>query len=168
MRKKMEMRSITDLLNIWVIGISVSLACIALFFALTLLWVTRTSSSSNIPVTAIINITSASTTTISTLSPTLSNNNASSTPPPPSPPSDNFTLGAYVQVTGTSGEGLRLRDQPGLGSKILLLSSEAEVFRIDDGPQEIDGYTWWYLVGPFDENRKGWAVSNYLTVIQNP
>jgi len=50
----------------------------------------------------------------------------------------------------------------------LLLGSEAEVFRVQDGPREVDGYTWWYLVGPFDETRRGWAVANYLQIVQNP
>jgi hypothetical protein len=73
-----------------------------------------------------------------------------------------------VQIIGTGGDGLRLRDQPGLDGKVLLLGSEAEVFRVQDGPREVDGYTWWYLVGPFDETRRGWAVANYLQIVQNP
>jgi hypothetical protein len=42
------------------------------------------------------------------------------------------------------------------------------VFLVSDGPQEVDGLTWWYLVGFFDESRNGWAASNFLQVIQNP
>jgi hypothetical protein len=49
-----------------------------------------------------------------------------------------------------------------------MLGAEAEVFQVSDGPREIDGYTWWYLVGPYDESRRGWAVANYLSVVQNP
>ena len=77
-------------------------------------------------------------------------------------------VGAYVQVTGTGGDGLRLRDQPGLNGNVLLVASEAEVFRLEDGPVEMDGYTWWSLIGPFDETRRGWGVANYLEIIQNP
>jgi len=86
----------------------------------------------------------------------------------PTPLPGEITLGAHVQVTGTSGDGLRLRAEPSIGSQVRLLGSEAEVFRVDDGPLTVDGFIWWYLVGPFDENRRGWAVSNYLKVVQNP
>jgi hypothetical protein len=79
-----------------------------------------------------------------------------------------IALGAHVQILGTGGDGLRLRMEPGLGGQVRLLGSEAEVFRVDDGPVELDGYTWWYLVGPFNERRHGWAVSNFLAVVQNP
>ena len=87
---------------------------------------------------------------------------------PPSPPPGVMAIGAYVQVTGTGVDGLRLRDEPGLDGQIQLLGSEAEVFLVFDGPREADNYTWWYLVGPYDESRKGWAVANYLSLVQNP
>jgi hypothetical protein len=74
----------------------------------------------------------------------------------------------YVQITGTGGDGLRLRTEAGLGSEVRFLGLEDEVFLIQDGPQNADGYVWWYLVAPFDETRRGWAVSNFLQVVQNP
>ena len=46
--------------------------------------------------------------------------------------------------------------------------AEEEIFLVADGPQQVDNYTWWYLVGPFDESRHGWAVANFLRVVQNP
>lgn len=89
-------------------------------------------------------------------------------PPLPEPPAGEFAIGAYVQIAGTGGDGLRLRVEPGLNSNVRLLGVEAEVFQLRDGPREIDSYLWWYLVAPFDESRSGWAVSNYLKVVQNP
>ena len=86
----------------------------------------------------------------------------------PLPPPGDVSLEAYVQITGTGGDGLRLRSEPGLNSDVRMLGEEAEVFIVKDGPQEVDGYTWWYLVGPADETRRGWAVANYLMVVQNP
>jgi hypothetical protein len=86
----------------------------------------------------------------------------------PTPPLGVIAIGAYVQVTGTGIDGLRLRDEPGLDGQVQLLGSEAEVFLVFDGPRESDNYTWWYLVGPYDESRKGWAVTNYLSLVQNP
>jgi hypothetical protein len=65
---------------------------------------------------------------------------------PASPPPGVITLGATVEIVGTGGEGLNLRNLPGLNSNIQYLGFESEVFVITDGPQEVDGLTWWYLV----------------------
>jgi hypothetical protein len=81
---------------------------------------------------------------------------------PPPPPPGVIAVGSFVQVTGTGTVGLRLRSNPGLDSKTEFLGMDAEVFKITDGPQEVDGYTWWHLVAPYDEQRHGWAVANYL------
>jgi len=86
---------------------------------------------------------------------------------PPPPPGD-ISIGAFVEVTGTGGDGLRLRAGPSLDRDVRLLGLEAEVFLVQDGPQQGDGFTWWHLQGPFDESRQGWAVVNYLRVVQNP
>jgi hypothetical protein len=51
---------------------------------------------------------------------------------------------------------------------VRILGAEEEIFLVIDGPQQADGYTWWNLEGPFDETRHGWAVSNFLRVVQNP
>ena len=88
--------------------------------------------------------------------------------PAPFPPAGVIATGAYVQITGTGGDGLRLRTEPGLNADVRILGAEAEVFLVQDGPRQVDGYTWWYLVGPYDSTRRGWAVSNYLAVVQNP
>ncbi len=85
---------------------------------------------------------------------------------PPPPPGD-IAIDAYVQVIGTGGDGLRLRAGPGLDREVRLLGGEDEVFLVQDGPQQVDSYTWWYLMGPFDESRHGWAVANFLRVVQN-
>ena len=79
-----------------------------------------------------------------------------------------INLGMYVQISGTNGEGLHLRTAPGKNSTPRFLGMEAEVFHVEDGPQYMDGFTWWYLVAPYDKNRSGWAVSNYLVIIQKP
>jgi len=87
---------------------------------------------------------------------------------PPPPPSGEINIGSFVQISGTEGAGLRLRLGPGLGHNPEFLGLESEVFKIEAGPQEADGYIWWYLVAPFEVDRKGWAVSNYLEIVQNP
>jgi hypothetical protein len=87
---------------------------------------------------------------------------------PPAPPEGELGVGDFVKISGTGGAGLRLRSQPGLDYQPRFLGVEDEVFQIENGPQDSDGYTWWYLVAPFDTERNGWAVSNYLQVLQEP
>ncbi len=77
-------------------------------------------------------------------------------------------IGSYVQITGTGGVGLNIRSAAGLSSAIQFLGYDAEVFEVREGPQEADGYTWWYLVTPVDENRAGWAAADYLSLVANP
>jgi len=81
---------------------------------------------------------------------------------------DEIGVGGFVQITGTEGEGLRLRADPGLSGTSVFLGYDEEVFEVSDGPQEADGYTWWYLVAPYDENRAGWAASDFLGAIPSP
>ncbi|RCK75504.1 MAG: hypothetical protein ANABAC_0795 [Anaerolineae bacterium] len=76
-------------------------------------------------------------------------------------------LGDSVQIYGTQGDGLRLRAKPGLEGEILFLAYEGEIFVVKDGPQQASGYIWWFLVAPYDENVKGWAVENYLKALEN-
>lgn len=77
-------------------------------------------------------------------------------------------VGSLVQIVGTDGEGLNIRSAPGLASDVFFLGYDAEVFVVSDGPVEMDGFTWWFLVTPVDEARSGWAAADYLEVIENP
>jgi len=77
-------------------------------------------------------------------------------------------IGGYVQISGTEGEGLRIRVTPGLNSETVFRGEEAEVFLVKDGPQTVDGYTWWYLVAPYDETRAGWSAADFLAVVPSP
>jgi hypothetical protein len=77
-------------------------------------------------------------------------------------------IGGYVQISGTEGQGLRLRTAPGLSGAQAFLGFDEEVFEVRDGPQVVDGYTWWYLVAPYDETRVGWAAADFLAVVPSP
>ncbi len=77
-------------------------------------------------------------------------------------------VGGYVQISGTEGEGLRLRLDPSLNGEIVYLGLEGEIYRVSAGPEEQDGYLWWKLEAPLNESRTGWAVSNFLLPAQNP
>ncbi len=86
----------------------------------------------------------------------------------PTPDLTSINIDGYVQIAGTEGEGLRIRLAPGLNGETVFRGEEAEVFVVKDGPQEPDGYTWWYLVAPYDETRAGWAAADFLAVIPSP
>ena len=77
-------------------------------------------------------------------------------------------LGAFVQISGTQGEGLRIRSEPGLAGKQLFLGFDTEVYVVLDGPTEQDGYTWYKVAAINDETRLGWAASNFLTLTTSP
>ena len=77
-------------------------------------------------------------------------------------------IGAYVQITGTEGSGLRIRKAPGQNSETVFVGEEAEIFLVKDGPQQADGYTWWFLIAPYDETRAGWAAADFLAAVPAP
>jgi len=83
-------------------------------------------------------------------------------------PSGGIAVGMYVKITGTNGNGLNLRTEPGTGSPIRFLGMDDELFQVKDGPKQVDNLIWWYLQAPYDSTRNGWAAANYLTVIQTP
>ena len=84
------------------------------------------------------------------------------------PEVDVIAAGGYVQINGTEGDGLRIRSSHGLNADTVFRGEEAEVFIVKEGPQTADGYTWWYVVAPYDETRAGWAASEFLAVIPPP
>ncbi|HEX2696581.1 MAG TPA: SH3 domain-containing protein [Anaerolineales bacterium] len=84
------------------------------------------------------------------------------------PPPGQIAIGAYVQINGTEGSGLRIRSAPGLASDTVFRGEEAETFQVKDGPQQVDGYVWWYLVAPYDNSRAGWAAADFLAVVPSP
>ncbi len=87
---------------------------------------------------------------------------------PPSPLPGMIGVGSSVQIFGTEGAGLNIREQPGLGTPIRFVALDSEVFEVRDGPQVVDDITWWFLVTPLDEARSGWAAANYLSLISSP
>lgn len=75
-------------------------------------------------------------------------------------------VGAYVQVSGTEGAGLRMRAEPGLDGVVNFKALDSEVFLVIDGPVEEDGYQWWHLEAPYDPSRNGWSAGDFLTPIE--
>ena len=77
-----------------------------------------------------------------------------------------FPINSYVQITGTGGNGLRLRAKPGTDSQVNFVAAESEVFKVIDGPVQLGDYSWWLIVAPYDDLRRGWAAGDFLSAIK--
>ena len=153
---------------------SPGLIAISLILGAGLVFVTILSLDANRPPRTPVGVVTAALTVI----PAPTSTSPPATPPPTEPASASdlppalspgeLAVGAFAQISGTGGDGLRLRADPGLAYESRFLGLEAEVFQIEAGPQDVDGYTWWLLVDPVDTTRRGWAVSSYLEAIQEP
>lgn len=157
------------LVNGWVLLGAAAVGLALLGVTAGLVWLARPARSQPAPPTAMLNVIPFPTAT-PTMPPPTPLPTPTETPAVQLPPGPGgvITAGAYVQITGTGGDGLRLRAEPGLESEVLFLALEAEVFQVADGPRSAGGFTWWYLQAPADPARKGWAVANYLAVVQAP
>jgi len=157
-----------DFLNIWVIGggMLIAILLLAIFWG-GLIFLRGSPASGAVP-TAALTVIAAPTQTQVVVVPTLAPSPTATFGAPLPPANGEITVGIYVQISGTGGDGLRLRSDPGTQSSPRFLGGESEVFQVKDGPREADGITWWFLAAPYDENRSGWAASNYLSVIQSP
>lgn len=165
----MELRDLLRwLLSPWVIFGGIAFGLILFGATFLLFWATRSPSPVSTPPAPILTVIPAPSPTPVPPTPAPTAVESPDPPTPPPPPEGMLGVGAYVQVSGTGGDGLRLRQDPGLGGRVLLLALEAEVFLIEAGPEQVDGYTWWYLVAPYDQARQGWGVSNYLSLVQGP
>ena len=115
--------------------------------------------------TPALTIIPAATSTPLPLPPTLT-----AVPPTPAPSSTpapgQVAIGVYVQPS-TGGVGLRVHSQPSLSADYFS-AFDSEVFQVAKGPEQADGYTWWYLTASYDTTRAGWAVQDYLTAIPSP
>jgi hypothetical protein len=155
--------------NFWVVAGATAVGLVLLCITILSLWIFRPNSSPSQPGSAVVNVIPYQSPTAEPATPTAAvTGSISEGGTPPSPPSGNIATGAYVQVTGTGGDGLRLRSEPGLAGEVKFLGLEAEVFLVKDGPLLVDGYSWWFLAAPYDESIQGWAVSNYLQTVQSP
>ena len=135
---------------------------------LWVLWSSKTNAIGQIPATAILKIIEAPTQAfpmnVLTSTPTLVPIGSQQTPAP----SGDITIGNYVQVSGTGGDGLRLHNTASVSSKVNYIANDSKVFVVKDGPINADGYVWWELVDPDTGNAVGWGVADYLKVVQNP
>jgi len=75
-------------------------------------------------------------------------------------------IGKYVQISGTGGAGLRIREGAGTTFSTKFLANESEAFKVIGGPQTADDIVWFQLEAPYDASRQGWASAEYLTLIE--
>ena len=81
---------------------------------------------------------------------------------------EGFSIGAYVAIQNTQGAGLKIRPEPGTGSKVDFIAAEGELFVIVDGPDERNGYAWWKLAGFENPERTGWGAAAFLGLVAPP
>jgi hypothetical protein len=150
-----------DIINPWVIGGAVVIASILLvlsFYAAGGLLPPATGSYAGGANITVIPLPTFTNTPIPTAAPAT----------PTEETFEQIQQGGFAQISGTEGEGLRLRRDPSLNGEIIYLGLEGEIFQVVGGPEEQDGYLWWKLTAPLNESRSGWAVSNYLEPVQGP
>jgi len=82
--------------------------------------------------------------------------------------SSGIHIDGYAQISGTSGDGLSIRNGPGKSFPVNFVGLDSELFKIIDGPLEGDSYIWWKVEAPYDTSRNGWCVQDYLSVIISP
>ena len=154
-----------DIVNPWVVVGAVILAlCLTGIMVVAVLW-RQGENTPTLPLTAELNLTPAPTSTEPGLR--LATPTQTTTPDtPPSPLPGVIAPGSFVQIVGTGGRGLNLRAEPDLDAQIDYLGLESEVFEVQEGPVESDGFSWWFLVSFSDPTRRGWGAANFLEVIQ--
>jgi hypothetical protein len=150
----------------WIIIIIVALITIlsvSLIFILLMLIPQEKETTLPVAVVSFIEAPSSTPILLSTWTPT--------SPPQENVESDNtseFQINNYVQISGTEGEGLRIRSGPGRDNSVFFIGLDSELFKIIDGPIENDGYIWWHLEAPYDTSRNGWSVQDYLSIVETP
>lgn len=78
---------------------------------------------------------------------------------------NDIAIGKYVEVSGTGSSGLRVRSGDGINHFVQFIAFDNELYEVQAGPQEADGYIWWFIVSAYDQKRSGWVVENYIKVV---
>ncbi len=126
MKKKSDadLGQLLEMISPWVLVGALVVACLLTGLSLAVFGLGRSKQPPQLESTAMINVIPA---------PTFTPGPAATAAETPgegtSVPSGPIGKGSFVKVSGTAGNGLRLRDQPGLKGKVLLLGTEAEVLQ---------------------------------------
>jgi hypothetical protein len=84
----------------------------------------------------------------------------------PDPDALPIQVGNQIIIEGTEGSGLAVRQGPGVNFTYFFVANDGDTFLVEDGPRTGDGYVWWYISDPDDDDRSGWAVEDFMTVVQ--
>jgi hypothetical protein len=76
-----------------------------------------------------------------------------------------ITSGATVIIVGTEGDGLNVRQGPGVSFDPVCLARDGDQFTIGEGPRDGDGFTWWEVTQVDNPDCFGWAVEPFLQVV---
>lgn len=76
-----------------------------------------------------------------------------------------ITVGCIVEVFGTEGFGVAVRQGPGRTYSFFFVAQDGQVFQVMEGPEEADTYQWWKVVDPEDSNNEGWVAQDYIQPI---
>lgn len=155
--------NVRELFNKWVILGALALAAVLLLITAISIGLTATRQNAEVGFAPVDLTVIAAPTSTSSAPPTATVDPFATTAVP-----TGIAIGNYVQITGTNGEGLRIRSDPGLNGEFKFLGYDSEVFIVQDGPRELDGFVWWYLVAPYDDTRNGWAAADFLAYIPAP
>ncbi len=78
-----------------------------------------------------------------------------------------YAIGMKVVVQGTGEDGLRLRSLAGREYETIYIAREGEVFIISDGPKVTSGYIWWQIRSVNSNDLSGWAVQDFLVLLND-
>lgn len=76
-----------------------------------------------------------------------------------------FAPDMVIVISGTQGEGLNVRQEPGTDRPVVYLAQEGETYTITDGPEIKDGLIWWFIDQTDDGEKSGWAVQDYFAPV---
>jgi hypothetical protein len=74
-----------------------------------------------------------------------------------------FAPGMIIVISGTQGEGLNVRQEPGTDRTVVYLALEGETYTITNGPEIKDGLIWWFIDQTEEGIKSGWAVQDYFS-----
>jgi hypothetical protein len=84
--------------------------------------------------------------------------------PTPAVPTE-IKVGGYVKVVNSGADGLRFRWGGGENYATKKVLKDGTILKVLEGPEEADGFTWWRLEDPAEEDedlRIGWAADDWL------
>jgi hypothetical protein len=80
--------------------------------------------------------------------------------PTPAPGAVELTRGSTALVSGTGGQGLKVRTAPDINAPVIRTLREGSAVTLKDGPEVRGGYRWWQID---DGQGLGWVVQDWLS-----